>query len=63
MDDFDDRLGQLLKARPGLTKQRLSTELGVEYSDEFRKQLDVACDKGIAHKIQDKYYPGTLSGY
>ncbi len=63
MDDFEERLSQVLKTRPGLTKQRLSTELGVEYSDEFRYKLDAACDKGIAHKIQDKFYPGALSGY
>jgi hypothetical protein len=63
MEDFDSRLAQLLKARPGLTKERLAAVLEIEYDDTFREQLGLACDKKVAHKVQDKYYPGTLKTY
>jgi hypothetical protein len=63
MEGFEDALAAVLKARPGLTKERLAAAMGVPYEPEFRKQLDEACDRGIAHKVQDKYYPGERLGY
>jgi hypothetical protein len=63
MDDFESRLVQVLKTRPGLTKQRLAEALGVECNDEFWEKLGQACDRGVVHKVQDKYYPGNLKSY
>jgi hypothetical protein len=63
MENLDSRLAQLLKTRPGLTKERLAEALGVEYGDEFREELNLACDRKIAHRVQDKYYPGNLKSY
>ena len=63
MDEFESSLAAVLASRPGLTKDRLATAMGVPNEPEFRKKLDDACDKGIAHKIQDKYYPGERLGY
>jgi len=63
MEDFDSRLAQLLKTRPGLTKERLAGLLELEYDDTFRENLSLACDRKVAHKVQDKYYPGTLKTY
>ncbi len=63
MDDFETALAATLKQRPGLTKERLAAAMGVEYEPEFRAKLDSACDKDLAHKVQDKYYPGQRLGY
>jgi hypothetical protein len=63
MDDFDSRVTELLKTRPGLTKQRLAEALGVAYNDEFWEKLAQACDRKVVHKVQDKYYPGNLKSY
>jgi hypothetical protein len=63
MDDFDSRLTQLLQARPGLTKERLAEALGIEYGEEFRENLALACDRNVVHRVQDKYYPGNLKSY
>jgi hypothetical protein len=63
MEDFESRLAQLLKDRPGLTKERLAAALGVECADEFRENLSLACEREIAHRVQDKYYPGALTSY
>jgi hypothetical protein len=63
MDNFDQLLAQALKARPGITKERLAAAMGVPYDDEFRARLDQALDGDQVHKIQDKYYPGTRKAY
>jgi hypothetical protein len=63
MEEFEQVLTRVLQSRPGLTKERLAAEMGADYANDFRKNLDLACDKGLAHKIQDKYYPGTRRAY
>jgi hypothetical protein len=63
MNDFEALLVETLKARPGIIKQKLAVAMGLEYGDAFREQLDAACDKKIAHKVQDRYYPGTYKEY
>jgi hypothetical protein len=63
MEDFEALLSQTLKDRPGLTKQKLAAAMKVEYGDDFQEKLTAACDKDIAHKVQDKYYPGTRLAY
>lgn len=63
MEDFEALLAETLKARPGIIKQKLAVAMGFEYGDDFRERLDVACDKKIAHKVQDRYYPGTAKEY
>ncbi len=63
MESFDAALAQLLKADPGLSKQRIAQGLKMELNDDFRTLLDEACDKGIAHKTLDKFYPGTRRAY
>ncbi len=63
MEDFDARLAEVLQSRPGLTKERLAAAMNREPDTEFRTSLDGACDKGLAHKVQDKYYPGSRVNY
>ncbi len=62
-DEFDASLEKVLTARPGLTKDRLAAAMGLTNEDEFRRKLDEACDKDIAHKIGDKVYPGVRKAY
>lgn len=62
-DDFEEKLAQVLSARPGLTKGRLAEAMHLENDEEFRRELDEACDRNVAHKIQDKYYPGVRKAY
>jgi hypothetical protein len=63
MEDFEAKLAETLKARPGIVKQKLAVAMGLEYGDAFREQLDAAVDKKIAHRVQDRYYPGTEKEY
>lgn len=63
MDTFDAALAELLKAQPGLTKARIAEALNMERDDAFRALLDQACEKDIAHKMMDKYYPGSRRAY
>ena len=62
-DNFEETLARVLSARPGLTKDRLAAAMGLENAEEFRQKLDEACDKDIAHKVQDKFYPGVRKAY
>ena len=63
MEQFADRLVAALKNKPGLTKERLALEMGEAYGEEFRESLNAAHDAGLIHKVQDKYYPGSLKSY
>ena len=63
MESFDELLARTLQARPGLTRERLAAAMAVAYDDDFRDKLSDACDRDIAHKVQDKYYPGTPDTY
>jgi len=63
MEQFDDALAKLLKTQPGLSKARIAEALTLELNDDFREQLDQACDRDIAHKMMDKYYPGSRRAY
>jgi hypothetical protein len=63
MEDFETLLVNTLKARPGIIKQKLAVAMDMEYGEEFREKLDAACAKKIAHRVQDRYYPGTYKQY
>lgn len=63
MEAFEEALKAILASRPGLTKDRLAAAMGLTNEADFRKQLDDACDHGLAHKVQDKFYPGERLGY
>ena len=63
MESFDTELAQLLKAQPGLNKKRIADALKMEMDEDFRNLLDQACDREIAHKTMDKYYPGSRRAY
>ncbi len=63
MNTFDELLVNLLKLNPGQSKARIAEALKMEVNDDFRNQLDQACDKNLAHKMMDKYYPGTRRAY
>lgn len=63
MEIFDDSLVNLLKSNPGLSKARIAEALKMELNDDFRNQMDQACDKDLAHKMMDKYYPGSRKAY
>jgi hypothetical protein len=63
MDTFEESLAQVLAARPGMNREKLAVALKADNGDEFRELLSQACDKGIVHKVQDKYYPGTRRTY
>ncbi len=63
MEEFDQRLTELLKQKPGLTRERLATALNEEYDEAFRERLRLACDRGTVHKVHDKYYPGAIKSY
>ncbi len=63
MNTFDESLVNLLKLNPGQPKARIAEALKMELNDDFRNQLDQACDKDLAHKMMDKYYPGTRRAY
>ncbi len=63
MGQFTDNLLAALKNKPGLTKERLALAMNAEYNEEFRDALSAAHDAGLIHKVQDKYYPGSLKSY
>jgi hypothetical protein len=63
MDEFDQRLTEILKQRPGLTRERLAAALAIEFDEAFRERLRLACDRGAVHKVHDKYYPGEIKSY
>lgn len=63
MESFEAELAELLKSQPGLSRARIAAALKMEADDAFRNLLDQACDKGVAHKMMDKYYPGTRRAY
>jgi hypothetical protein len=63
MQQFTDSLLAALKNKPGLTKERLALAMNVEYDEAFRNALSEAQDAGLVHKVQDKYYPGSLKSY
>jgi hypothetical protein len=63
MDDFTALLAQTLRARPGLTKEKLAAAMNLENTEDFREKLSAACDQDLAHKIADKYYPGVRLAY
>ena len=63
MTGFLEDLAALLKAQPGLSRARIATALKLETVDNLREMLDEACDKEVAHKMMDKYYPGPRRAY
>jgi len=63
METFNEDLAKLLKAQPGLSKARIAAALNMEPGDAFRELLDQACEKDVAHKMMDKYYPGSRRAY
>ncbi len=63
MTDFFNNLAALLKAQPGLSRARIASALNIEGGEELRELLDQACDQDIAHKVMDKYYPGSRKAY
>lgn len=63
MEQVAEQLIEALKNKPGLTKERLALAMNVEYGDQFREILNAAHEAGLIHKVQDKYYPGTLKSY
>ena len=44
-------------------KERLAQAMNEECSEAFRESLSHAYDAGWIHKVQDKYYPGSLKSY
>ena len=63
MDDFEAKLATLLQSQPGLSRARIAAALNIESGEELRDLLDQACEKNIAHKVMDKYYPGSRRAY
>ena len=63
MDELDQRLREILEQRPGITRERLATAMAAEFDEAFRESLRLACDRGTAHKVHDKYYPGQIKSY
>jgi hypothetical protein len=63
MQQFTETLLAALKNKPGLTKERLAQAMNAECDQEFRNALSEAYDTGLIHKVQDKYYPGSLKSY
>jgi hypothetical protein len=63
MQQFTENVLTALKNKPGLTKERLALAMNVEYDEQFRNALSAAHDAGLIHKVQDKYYPGSLKSY
>ena len=63
MEQFKERLLEALRTKPGLTKERLAQAMNEECSEAFRESLSHAYDAGWIHKVQDKYYPGSLKSY
>lgn len=63
MEDFEKNLVELLRARPGMSKSRLAETMRLPFDEEFRTELDKACEKELVHKVLDKYYPGSRSTY
>lgn len=63
MQQFTENLLAALKNKPGLTKERLALAMSMEYDETFRSALNEAHDAGLIHKVQDKYYPGSLKSY
>jgi hypothetical protein len=63
MEQFAEKLLEVLKAKPGLTKDRIAQGMNLENNEEFRDKLSAAYDTGLVHKMHDKYYPGSLKSY
>lgn len=63
MDEFEAAVLEVLKARPGLTRERIAAAAHVPGGEELRNRMDELCEKGLAHKVQDKYYPGKRLAY
>jgi hypothetical protein len=65
MDEFEKLLVETLQARPGMTRDRLMAAMKIEAEEReaFRDKLDLAIDKDIIHKTQDRFYPGTRKSY